>query len=60
MNKKLIWPTDAEDALINAAAISDADAMQFTDKEWEQVKPQLHRGPKWPLGSGSKVQITLR
>lgn len=60
MNKNLIRPTDAEDALINAAAMSDADAMPLTDKEWEQVKPQLHRGPGRPLGSGTKAQVTLR
>ena len=60
MNKKLIRPTDAEDVLINAAAMNDADAMPLSDKEWEQVKPQLHRGPGRPLGSGTKAQVTLR
>ena len=60
MNKKLIRPTDAEDALINDAAMNDVDAMPFTDKEWEQIKPQLQRGPGRPLGSGTKAQVTLR
>jgi uncharacterized protein (DUF4415 family) len=60
MNKKLIKPTDAEDAVITSAAMNDADAIPFTDKEWEQVKPQLHRGPGRPLGSGTKAQVTLR
>ena len=60
MNKKLIGPTYAEDALINTAAMNDADAMPFSDKEWEQVKPQLQRGPGRPLGSGTKAQVTLR
>lgn len=54
----LILPTPAEDANITAAAISDPDAMPFTDAEWEQIKPVLRRGR--PLGSGTKTQITLR
>lgn len=60
MNKKLIRPTDTEDAIITAAAMNDADAKPFTNSEWEQVKPQLHRGPRRPLGSGTKAQVTLR
>ena len=60
MNKKLIRPTDAEDAIITVAAMNDADAIPFTDREWEQVKPQLHRGPGRPVGSGTKAQVTLR
>ena len=53
-----ILPTPAEDAAITAAAMSDPDAMPFTDAEWEQAKPALRRGR--PLGSGTKTQITLR
>jgi len=53
-----ILPTPAEDAAITAAAMADADALPFTDAEWEQAKPQVRRGR--PLGSGTKVQITLR
>jgi uncharacterized protein (DUF4415 family) len=53
-----IIPTDEEDAAITAAAISDPDAVPFTDAEWEQVKPLVRRG--CPLGSGSKTQVTLR
>ena len=51
-------PTPAEDAAITAAAMADPDAMPFTDAEWEQVKPLVRRGR--PLGSGSKMQVTLR
>jgi len=54
----LILPTLAEDAAITAAAMSDPDAMPFTDAEWAQVKPLVRRGR--PLGSGTKTQITLR
>lgn len=53
-----IQPTPAEDAAITAAAQSDPDAMPFTDAEWEQIKPLVRRGR--PLGSGSKMQVTLR
>ena len=53
-----ILPTPVEDAAITAAAIADPDAMPFTDAAWAQVKPLVRRGR--PLGSGSKVQVTLR
>ena len=53
-----ILPTPAEDAAITAAALSDADAVPFSDAEWARVKPLVRRGR--PLGSGSKAQITLR
>ena len=53
-----IIPTPEEDAAITAAAMSDPDAVPFTDSEWEQVKPLVRRGR--PLGSGSKTQVTLR
>ena len=53
-----ILPTPAEDAVITAAAVSDADTVPFSDAEWLQVKPLVRRGR--PLGSGSKAQITLR
>lgn len=53
-----IWPTPEEDAAITAAAMSDPDAMPFTDEEWAKAKPTARRGR--PLGSGTKVQVTLR
>lgn len=53
-----ILPIPAEDAAITAAAMTDPDAMPFTDAEWAQVKPLVRRGR--PLGSGTKVQVTLR
>ena len=54
----LTLPTPEEDAAITAAAMSDPDAMPFTDAEWAQVKPLVRRGR--PLGSGTKTQVTLR
>ncbi len=53
-----IAPTDEEDAAITAAALSDPDALPYTDEEWAKVKPT--RGPGRPLGSGTKEQVTLR
>ena len=54
----LILPTPAEDAAITAAAMSDPDAVPFTDPDWALVKPLVRRGR--PLGSGTKTQVTLR
>jgi uncharacterized protein (DUF4415 family) len=51
-------PTPEEDSAITAAANADPDALPFTDAEWEQVKPLVRRGR--PLGSGTKVQVTMR
>ena len=58
LKARTILPTPVEDAAITAAAVSDPDAMPFTDAEWLQVKPLVRRGR--PLGSGTKTQITLR
>ena len=33
-----VFLTDEEDAAITAAAMSDPDALPFTDEEWEEVK----------------------
>lgn len=60
LKQKLIRPTNAEDAAITAAAMSDPDAIPYTDAEWEQVKPLIRRGPGRPPGSGTKSQVTLR
>lgn len=54
----LILPTPQEDAAITATAMSDPDAMPFSDAEWAAVKHTVVRGR--PLGSGNKVQVTLR
>ena len=56
MKKKLIRPTDEEDAQITAAALSDPDNQPLTDAELKQFSPMRGR----PLGSGKKEQVTLR
>lgn len=55
-----ILPTQEEDAAITAAAMSDPDAVPFTDEEWEAAKPTVRRGRGRPAGSGKKEQITVR
>ena len=59
MKKKLIRPRPKEDAAITKAAKSDPDSLPFTDKAWEQIKPDLLRGPGRPLGGETKEPITL-
>ena len=56
MSKKLIRPTDKEDAQITAAALTDPDNLPLTDSELSQFK----RGRGRPQGSGKKEQVTLR
>lgn len=51
-----ILPTDQEDAAITAAALSDPDALPLTDEEFKRLRPMRGR----PLGSGTKVQMTVR
>lgn len=55
MRKTLIRPTDAEDAAINAAALSDQDNQPLSAEQLLQFK----RKPGRPAGS-SKEQVTLR
>ena len=54
----LVLPTPEEDAAITAAAMSDPDALPFSDRDWETAKHVATRGR--PLGSGNKMQVTLR
>lgn len=56
MSRKLIRPTDQEDAAITAAAIADQDNPLLSDEELRQFK----RGRGRPVGSGTKDQVTLR
>ena len=54
----LILPTEAEETQINAGIAADPDTYSLTDEEWDAVKHTATRGR--PLGSGSKIQVTLR
>lgn len=53
-----IVPTHEEDAAITAAAMSDPDALPFTDAEWEAVKPLVRMGR--PKAEVTKERITIR
>lgn len=53
-----IIPTEAEDAAITAAALSDPDARPLTDAEWEAAKPRLRVGR--PPAAVRKVSTTIR
>lgn len=50
--------SDTEDVAITAAAMSDPDALPFTDAQWEAVKPvERTRRPKAEV---TKERITIR
>ena len=53
MSKKLIRPTDIEDAQIAAAELSDPDNLPLTDAELSQFK----RGRGGQQGSGWQTRI---
>ena len=53
-----IVPTREEDVVMTAAAMSDPDAIPYTDAEWEAVKPTIKRGR--PLAAVTKERITIR
>ena len=55
-----IIPTDEEDAVITAAALSDPDALPLTEAEWESVKPILRVGGGRPKAEVTKERITIR
>ena len=56
LKKGTILPTNQEDATITAAALGDPDALPLTDQEFKRLRPVRGR----PLGSGTKVQMTVR
>lgn len=53
-----VIPTAEEDASITAAAISDVDAIPYTDKEWDAAKLTIRRGR--PTTNLTKEKITIR
>jgi uncharacterized protein (DUF4415 family) len=54
-----VFVTDEEDAIITAAALSDPDAMPFTDAEWEAAKPFVRIG-RPPKATPLKAPTTIR
>ena len=53
-----IFVSDAEDDAITAAAMSDPDAIPYTDAEWNKVKPLARIGR--PKAEVTKERITIR
>ena len=51
-------PTEDEDAAITAAAMTDPDAMPYSDEQWEAIKPTVRRGR--PIAAVTKERITIR
>ncbi len=55
-SKVLILPTPEEDEAINRGISEDPDTWELSDEEFTQLRPFRGR----PLGSGSRVKVTLR
>ena len=53
-----VLPSNAEDAAITAAALSDPDAIPLTDAEWTRAKPLARVGR--PKAATTKERITIR
>ena len=54
--RKLVMPSDEEDAAIKAGIAADSDTHELTEAEFKQLRPMRGR----PVGSGKKVQMTVR
>jgi len=57
--RKIRMPTDKEDAAITAAAMSDPDALPWTDEQMEAVAPLMRVGRKGGRPKLSVVRPTL-
>jgi len=61
--KRLRMPTDEEDAAITAAALSDPDALPWTDEQLEAARPFMRIGAR-PVGRPKadvpRPRVTLR
>jgi uncharacterized protein (DUF4415 family) len=55
-----IRPTPDEDAEITAAALSDPDAMPFTEAEWQAAKSSLRIGDQPKSSQPLKIPATIR
>lgn len=53
-----LHPSAEEDAAITRAALSDPDAIPYTDAEWEAAKPTIRRG-RPPARSPRNTSIRL-
>jgi uncharacterized protein (DUF4415 family) len=56
MKRKLVRPTKAEEAAINAGIAADRDTYELTDAEFQQLRPVRGR----PRSAAPKEHITIR
>ena len=54
--RSIVMPTPEQDAAINAGIAADPDTYELSKTEFKQLRPMRGR----PLGSGTKVQLTVR
>ena len=57
--RQLIMPTDAEDAAITTAALTDSDNLPLTDEQLDQFKPARRRRGR-PAKDVTKVLVSVR
>ena len=57
-----IIPTPEKDVAITVAAMSDPDAMPYTDAEWDAVKPALKPGlwRLWAHRDWARLVLTIK
>jgi uncharacterized protein (DUF4415 family) len=58
IKRNVVMPTTEEDIHINAGIAADSDTFELSDAAFKRLKPIRGRGR--PLGSGKKVQMTVR
>jgi uncharacterized protein (DUF4415 family) len=56
MKHKLVRPTKAEEATINAGIAADGDTYELSDAEFRQLRPMRGR----PRSAAPKQRITIR
>lgn len=60
MKRTLIQPTDEEDAVITATALSDPDAIPYTDKKWDVVEQFRASGEGWQTRMDAALKDWLK
>ncbi len=57
LKQKTLIPSEQEDALITAAAMSDVDARPYTDAQWQTAAPRIGRPPLAAPKQAVKVRL---
>jgi uncharacterized protein (DUF4415 family) len=58
IKRNVVMPTVEDDTQINAGIAADPDTFELSDAAFNRLTPMRGRGR--PLGSGKKVQMTVR